>query len=146
VKNNLLAAVLILTVVPPSLALSQAVVEHCCFLISQKLLEPPEVRQHFCLYVYSSPDAAVSQISLTAAHCAKTIVTAASSGNALLQQCVKLLIPGMITYVASVAALAEEPDVQKVHAPATEEILKALSTFLPTVPEVSRKYLLFPRP
>ena len=46
----------------------------------------------------------------------------------------------MIAYVASVAALVEEPDVQKVHAPATEEILKAFSTFLPTVPETSRKY------
>ena len=34
---NLLASVLILTVVPPSVKLSQAAVEHCCFLISQKL-------------------------------------------------------------------------------------------------------------
>lgn len=58
----------------------------------------------------------------------------------MLEQCVKLLIPGMITYVASVAALVEEPDAQKVHAPATEEILKAFSTFLPTVPETSRKH------
>lgn len=43
VKNNMLAAVLVFTVIPPVLAMSQAVVEHCCFLISQKLLEPPEV-------------------------------------------------------------------------------------------------------
>ncbi|KAF8584408.1 ARM repeat-containing protein [Ramaria rubella] len=123
VKNNLLAAVLILTVVPPTMAFSQAVIEHCCFLISQKLQEP-------------------SDISLTAAHCAKTLVTAASSGNALLQQCVKLLVPGLITYIASVAALADEFDAQKAQGPATEEILKAFSTFLSAVPEASRPNLL----
>lgn len=44
VKNNLLAAVLILTVIPPSVKVSQAVIGHCCFLISQKLLETDEVR------------------------------------------------------------------------------------------------------
>ncbi|KAF8523823.1 ARM repeat-containing protein [Gautieria morchelliformis] len=123
VKNNLLAAVLILTVVPPSLALSQAVVEHCCFLISQKLLEPLE-------------------LCLTAAHCAKTIFTAASAGSQLLQQCIKLLVPGMITYVASVAALVDEPEAQRIHGPAIEEILKAFSTFLWAVPEISRPALL----
>ncbi|KIJ41885.1 hypothetical protein M422DRAFT_60390 [Sphaerobolus stellatus SS14] len=119
VKSNILAAVLILTVVPSTLNLSQAVVEHCCFLISQKLLEPP-------------------QISLTATHCAKTLITAASTGNVLLQHCVRLLVPGMIIYIASVAALADEPDTQKLHAPATEEILKAFSTLVPTLPEASR--------
>ncbi len=43
VTNNLLAAVLILTVVPPYTGFSEAALEHCCFLISQKLLESPEV-------------------------------------------------------------------------------------------------------
>ncbi|ELU42761.1 HEAT repeat protein [Rhizoctonia solani AG-1 IA] len=42
-KNNLLAAVLILTVTPAEVKLSRAAVEHCCFLISQKLNEPVEV-------------------------------------------------------------------------------------------------------
>lgn len=46
----------------------------------------------------------------------------------------------MITYVASVAALAEEPETQKAHGPAIEEILKAFSTFFLAVPEASRKY------
>ena len=43
IKNNLLASVLILTSTPPSIQQSQAAVEHCCFLISQRLLEGPEV-------------------------------------------------------------------------------------------------------
>lgn len=80
------------------------------------------------------------QISLTAAHCSKTLFTAASSGNQLLQQCIKLLVPGMIAYIASVAALVEEPETQKVHGPATEEVLKAFSTFLSSVPEASRTF------
>lgn len=39
ITNNLLAAVLILTVVPPHVGLSEPALEHCCFLISQKLLD-----------------------------------------------------------------------------------------------------------
>lgn len=43
IKNNLLAAVLILTVVPPSVTVGEAVIEHSCFLITQKLLDVGEV-------------------------------------------------------------------------------------------------------
>ena len=43
IKNNLLAAVLILTVIPATTKIGQAVLEHCCFLISQKLLDASEV-------------------------------------------------------------------------------------------------------
>lgn len=44
IKCNLLAAVLILTVLPPTVQVGKAVIEHCCFLISQKLVEGSEVR------------------------------------------------------------------------------------------------------
>ena len=44
IKCNLLAAVLILTVLPPTVQVGTAVIEHCCFLISQKLVEGSEVR------------------------------------------------------------------------------------------------------
>lgn len=43
VKTNLLAAVLILTVIPPQVPVSRDVVEHLFFLISQKLEEGDEV-------------------------------------------------------------------------------------------------------
>jgi hypothetical protein len=46
IKNNLLAAVLILTVLPPDTKLGREAVEHCCFIISQKLNADDEVR--FC--------------------------------------------------------------------------------------------------
>jgi len=44
IKNNLLAAVLILTVMPSSIELGLPVIEHCCSLILQKLLDSDEVR------------------------------------------------------------------------------------------------------
>jgi HEAT repeat-containing protein 5 len=43
-KNNLLAAVLTLTVTPATMKISKAALEQCAYLISQKLGEGPEVR------------------------------------------------------------------------------------------------------
>jgi len=43
-KNNLLVAVLVLTVTPATMKISKAVLEQCAYLISQKLGESPEVR------------------------------------------------------------------------------------------------------
>jgi hypothetical protein len=47
VKTNLLAAVLILTVIPPQVTVSRDVVEHLFFLISQKLEEGDQVSFSF---------------------------------------------------------------------------------------------------
>ena len=44
IKCNLLAAVLILTVLPTTVTIGKPIIEHCCFLISQKLVEVNEVR------------------------------------------------------------------------------------------------------
>ena len=43
-KNNLLAAVLLLTITPTTMKISKAALEQCAYLISQKLGEDPEVR------------------------------------------------------------------------------------------------------
>jgi len=37
IQNNLLASVLVLTIVPVAVKVSQAAIDHCCFLICQKL-------------------------------------------------------------------------------------------------------------
>jgi len=37
IQNNLLASVLVLTIVPVTVKVSQAAIDHCCFLICQKL-------------------------------------------------------------------------------------------------------------
>ena len=44
IQSNLLAAVLILTVLPPNVRISQAVIEHCCFLITENLTQSDAVR------------------------------------------------------------------------------------------------------
>lgn len=45
IKSNLLAAVLVLTVIPPSAKVGRGAIEHCYLLISQKLLALDEVLQ-----------------------------------------------------------------------------------------------------
>jgi len=42
-KTNMLAIVLVLTAIPPTVQVGRAAIEHTCFLISQKLLEDDEV-------------------------------------------------------------------------------------------------------
>jgi hypothetical protein len=51
VKNNFLAAVLILTVIPPSVKVGQGVISRCCFLIAEKLSDAHEVG-HICIIGY----------------------------------------------------------------------------------------------
>lgn len=53
IKSNILAAVLILTVLPAKVKISQAVIEHCCFLITQSLNRSDEVRSRANITVYT---------------------------------------------------------------------------------------------
>ncbi|KAG6888099.1 hypothetical protein C0995_010705, partial [Termitomyces sp. Mi166 len=123
VKNNMLAAVLILTVIPSSVKVSQAVIEHCCFLISQKPLDS-------------------SELSLTAAHCAKTLVVASSTGNPMLHHCVRLLVPGLVEYVAKMAPLVHDGTITEAQITAIGEVWKAFSAFFSSTPEAHRVRLL----
>ncbi|KAJ3781084.1 clathrin-coated vesicle protein [Lentinula aff. detonsa] len=123
VKNNLLAAVLILTAIPPTTKVGQAVVEHSCFLISQKLLETHEV-------------------SLTAAHCARTLIAASASGNILLRCCVKLLMPALIEYIAKMVPLVNDGSISESHATAINEVWKAFAMFFGSLTEAARTRLL----
>ncbi|KAJ7717234.1 hypothetical protein DFH07DRAFT_947473 [Mycena maculata] len=123
IKNNLLAAVLILTVIPTSIKVGAAVIEHCCFLITQKLLDAGEM-------------------SLPASHCAKTLIMASTSGNAMLQQCAKMLIPGLIEYIAKMAPLVSDGSISESHAAAIGEVWKAFSSFFTSVSENHKTRLL----
>ena len=51
IKSNMLAAVLVLTVVPAWVKVGRAAVEHACYLISQKLSGVDEVsdQARFCV-------------------------------------------------------------------------------------------------
>ncbi|KAG8714844.1 hypothetical protein FRC11_006860 [Ceratobasidium sp. 423] len=116
-KNNLLAAVLILTVTPAEVKLSRAVVEHCCFLISQKLGES-------------------SEVSIAAAQCLKTLI-AVSQGNPLLQYTASMLFPGAITFVVN--CTGEDEAGQAAYLPAMEEIFRAFAAFFSHTSEVNRE-------
>ncbi|KAI0946131.1 hypothetical protein AcV7_010182 [Taiwanofungus camphoratus] len=116
IKTNLLAAVLILTVIPKSVRIGWAIIEHCCFLISQKLVEADE-------------------LSLTAAHCAKTLILASTSGHAVLCQCAKLLLPGLIECLAKVAALSDEETSSGLQSATIAEIYKAFSAMFLSLTE-----------
>ncbi|KAI0063032.1 clathrin-coated vesicle protein [Artomyces pyxidatus] len=119
VKNNFLAAVLILTVIPPSVKVGRGVISRLCFLISEKLAEAHEM-------------------ALTAAHCAKTLISASASGSLMLRQCARMLLPGMVEYVAKVSGLVGDESAMQSHLPAVGEILKAFGTLFTTVSEELR--------
>ncbi|KAI0668842.1 ARM repeat-containing protein [Trametes maxima] len=116
VKSNLLAAVLILTVLPPTVAIGRPIIEHCCFIISQKLVEGGE-------------------LSLTAAHCAKTLLMASTSGNPVLKQCARLLLPGLVECLAKAAAWSDDATPPEQALAAVGEIHKALSALFLSLPE-----------
>ncbi|KAG8716699.1 hypothetical protein FRC08_008984 [Ceratobasidium sp. 394] len=119
-KNNLLAAVLILTVSPAELQSSRAAVEHCCFLISQKLLESAEV-------------------SLAAAQCLKTLVTI-SPNNQIMKFCASMLLPGAISFIVNCAA--EDDAGQATMLPALEEVFRAVAVVFSQTAEEHRSRVL----
>ena len=80
-------------------------------------------------------------MALTAAHCAKTLITASASGSVMLRQCAKTLLPGMVEYVAKVAGMAGEEAALQSHLPAVGEIIKAFGTLFTTIPEDLRESL-----
>jgi hypothetical protein len=123
IKNNMLAAVLVLTVVAIWVKVGRAVVEHGCFLISQKLLDADD-------------------ISLTAAHCAKTLILASSSGSPSLRQCVRLLIPGLIEFVAKMAPAIHDGSIIESHAAAVGEVWRAFAALFAITLEEHRPRLL----
>ncbi|KAF8315585.1 ARM repeat-containing protein [Clavulina sp. PMI_390] len=124
VKNNLLATVLILTSVPNSLPLSQAVLEHSCFLISEKLGDSQ------------------SEIALTAAHCARTLIAASTSGVLSLRPCIRLLVPGLISCIANAAAFLNKgegrSELDVLQLQAIEEVLKCFQSLFQVTPEGNR--------
>ncbi|PPQ99633.1 hypothetical protein CVT24_005211, partial [Panaeolus cyanescens] len=123
IKNNMLAAVLVLTVVHPWVKVGRAVVEHCCFLISQKLLDGDET-------------------SLTAAHCCKTLILASSGGNPTLVQCVRLLLPGLVEFVAKMVPSVRDGSLSEQQSASLSEVWKAFSSLLSSSTEENRPRLL----
>jgi len=121
VKNNMLASVLIVTIIPLGMKLSKGAVEHLCYLISQKIAEGGESAH-------------------TSLHCAKTLITAAAAGNQILQCCVKLLIPGMISHMATISGQlrAEVNSISEADHQDIDETFKGFSSLFASFPEELR--------
>ena len=76
---------------------------------------------------------------LTAAHCAKTLILAASSGNPTLLQCTKMLMPALVEYIASVAESLGDGTVSEDHVSVLGEIWKAFLGFFGSVTDSQRR-------
>ncbi len=74
-------------------------------------------------------------MTLTAAHCAKTLITASTTGNPVLRHCARLLIPSLIEYIAKMAPLVNDGSITESHAAAIGEVWKAFSAFFVSVAE-----------
>jgi HEAT repeat-containing protein 5 len=79
------------------------------------------------------------QMALTAAHCAKTLITASASGSVMLRQCIRMLLPGMVEYIANVAEMAADEAALQSHLPAVGEIVKAFGTLFNNIAEDMRQ-------
>ncbi|KAG8907510.1 hypothetical protein FRB99_003883 [Tulasnella sp. 403] len=109
IKGNLLAAALVLTVLPPTV---------------KKMEE-------------------FSEVSVVAAHCTKTIMTAAVSAHSVLRRCTVMLVPGMIHYIAKLASVTDgDTATLESHAHGIEELLKAVVIFFNGIQEDHRARLL----
>lgn len=84
------------------------------------------------------PVAHTSQISLTAAHCAKTLILASTSGNVVLRHCAKLLLPGMVECLAKIAASVGN-DASDAQLAMADEIFKALAALFSSLSEELRE-------
>jgi len=78
-------------------------------------------------------------MTLTAAHCAKTLILASSSGNPTLRQCSRLLVPGLIEFVAKMAHLIHDGTVTETMAAAISEVWKAFTALFSSTAEEYRK-------
>ena len=79
-------------------------------------------------------------MTLTAAHCAKTLFTTAASGSVVLRQCVRSLMPGMVEYLARVAAFGDNTKAMQTHAVAVGEVLKAFNSLFTNLTEDLRMH------
>ena len=83
----------------------------------------------------SSSHTLLVQVSLAAAHCAKTLIVASSAGNPILRQCVRLLIPGLVQFIAKMTLCVHEDQLTEVQLAAIGEVWKAFATFFGATPD-----------
>ncbi|KAH8084924.1 ARM repeat-containing protein [Cristinia sonorae] len=124
ISSNLLAISLIMTVIPSSVRLGQAVVDHSCFLICQNIMTVNE------------------DISITAAQCGRTLVVAALSGNAALRRCLRFLLTAIVDCIASIATAENGSSRAQHHALIVAEIWRTLAHLFTHTHAAQRTFVL----
>ncbi|BGP50956.1 hypothetical protein JCM10450v2_006882 [Rhodotorula kratochvilovae] len=114
-KNNLLAAVLVLTSLPPGMQIGREVVEHACFLIIETALDGE------------------GEASTAALNCLTSLLLAASRSPTagVLAFCASQLVPGVIELIAH--AVERKYAANDARLKATDEAVKALIAVLMSV-------------
>ena len=82
-------------------------------------------------------------MAVIAAHCAKTLIIASTTGNSALQRATRLLLPSMIECVAHVA-VQDDIESQERQVQIVGEIWKAFGALFASTAEDLRTFLLFP--
>lgn len=77
-------------------------------------------------------------MSITAAHCSRTLIAASIHGSPALRQCAKLLLPGLIECIAKIA-VSEENDALERHSQILGETFKAFSALFTSTPDDKSK-------
>ncbi|KAH8921192.1 ARM repeat-containing protein [Atractiella rhizophila] len=120
-KNNMLALTLLLTSIPPTVKLSQGLIENCGFMLSQQA---------------ASDDA---ELSALAVHCIRSLVLAASTPNRPgLKYCLGQLLPGLIEVIAREAASPSMLDKTELRFSTLQDVLKTLMSFWSACPSEQR--------
>jgi HEAT repeat-containing protein 5 len=78
---------------------------------------------------------------LTAAHCAKTLILAATSGTHLLHHCIRKLTPAMVEYIVKVAPSIHDRSVSEMQAAATDEVWKAFLSIFVSMGDPQREFI-----
>ncbi|PWN53232.1 hypothetical protein IE53DRAFT_199598 [Violaceomyces palustris] len=124
-KNSLLATVVLLTSLPASVKISQAVAEHACFLIVQKM------------------SAEEDDVSMTAVNCARSLILASSRGNPALQYCVGQLLPGLVEFLIKNGPEAVKHQQQRDSGSVkVEEIVRTFTALFNIIPTSHRARML----
>lgn len=77
-------------------------------------------------------------MAIVAVHCAKTI-TVAASGNDLLRTCVRLLLPGLIHFVARISPRLDDGSLSEQNNASIEEVWRAFSALIALTTTEQRK-------
>jgi hypothetical protein len=77
-------------------------------------------------------------MAAVAVHCAKT-VTVAASGNDLLRGCVRLFLPAMVQFIATMSPRLDDGSLTEQHSASIDEVWKMFSALLALATEEQRK-------